>query len=278
MRSSAARRSASSALCATPMSAAAISRIASRPFAMPKSSTSAVWQAKPSHERNAAHFAQEARLAHAGVAAHVDGAAPASGTAAPERGRELREFGLAPDERLPVVQRRPRQIVAEPEDAQRCVDAFRTGAMNRVAAHDTVHRGMHALVEHRFAGTREPDQAGREIHGLADHGVGAVLRTAETAGDDFARRNADVHRERPAQLRGKRRHCALDLGGRSHRACGVVTVRDRRAEHGHDCIADVLVDAAATANHDPVERLEIAAEQGVQVLGVELLRQPCVAA
>jgi hypothetical protein len=53
---------------------------------------------------------------------------------------------------------------------------------------------------------------------------------------------------------------------------------ERRAEHGHHGIANVLVNCAAGANHDAVETLKIASKQSVHLFGIERLREPRVAA
>ena len=64
-------------------------------------------------------------------------------------------------------------------------------------------------------------------------------------------------------------HRAMDLGRGAHRAHRVVVVRDRRAEHGHHRVADVLVDAAAEALDDLVGDLVEPPEHRVHVLRIE---------
>ena len=76
----------------------------------------------------------------------------------------------------------------------------------------------------------------------------------------------------------KRRHGVADRERGADRALGVVAVGDRGAEHRHDAVADVLVDACRRSSLDQaVDEAEEAAEQGVHLLGVELAGQPGVA-
>ena len=58
---------------------------------------------------------------------------------------------------------------------------------------------------------------------------------------------------------------------RAHGALRVVLVRDRRAEHGHDRVADELLDRAAVSLELLAHAREIRREQGAHVLGIELL-------
>jgi hypothetical protein len=82
-----------------------------------------------------------------------------------------------------------------------------------------------------------------------------------------------VRRQRLADLGRQRGHRLVDLARRAHGALDVVAVRDRRAEHRHRRVADVLVDAAAAARDRPVDELEEAAEQPVHLLRVALGRE-----
>jgi hypothetical protein len=61
------------------------------------------------------------------------------------------------------------------------------------------------------------------------------------------------------------------LEGRAHGALGVVLVRGGRAPHGHDRVADELLDHAAVALHRLCRGLEVPVEDGTHVLGVAAL-------
>ena len=66
-------------------------------------------------------------------------------------------------------------------------------------------------------------------------------------------------------------HGVADGQRRAHRARSIVAMGDRRTEHGHDAVADMLVDVAAMLGHDPVDALEEGVEERVDLLGVELV-------
>ena len=87
----------------------------------------------------------------------------------------------------------------------------------------------------------------------------------------------DVHAQAAPDLGGDRRHGVADGQRGAHRPLGVVAVGQRRAEHRHDAVADVLVDPAAVLLDQAVDALEEAAEQRVHLLGVELAAQRRVA-
>jgi hypothetical protein len=82
-----------------------------------------------------------------------------------------------------------------------------------------------------------------------------------------------VRRQRLAGFGGQRRHRLVDLARGAHRALDVVPVRDRRAEHRHRRVADVLVDGPAGTRDRAVDELEEAAEEPVHFLGVDLGRE-----
>jgi hypothetical protein len=86
-----------------------------------------------------------------------------------------------------------------------------------------------------------------------------------------------VHRHRAADLRSKIWHGITDRERSARGALGVVAVGDWRAEHRHDAVADVLVDAAAEALDNAVDAGEEPLEHGMNVLGVQLLAEAGVA-
>ena len=69
-----------------------------------------------------------------------------------------------------------------------------------------------------------------------------------------------------AILRSEPGHRLLYRQGGAHCPLRVVAVGDGGAEHGHDAVADVLVDSAAMALDDAVDGVEERAEQPVELL------------
>jgi hypothetical protein len=65
-----------------------------------------------------------------------------------------------------------------------------------------------------------------------------------------------------------------DLERGADGALSVVAVGERHAEHRHDAVANVLVDCAAVQLDGPIDAIEEAAEQGVDLFGVELASDP----
>ena len=76
-----------------------------------------------------------------------------------------------------------------------------------------------------------------------------------------------------ARLVGQGRHPLVNVERGAHRAQRVVVVGDRCTEQRHDIVAHMLVDRAAIALDDAVDRLEIAVEQRVGRLGAERARK-----
>ena len=66
---------------------------------------------------------------------------------------------------------------------------------------------------------------------------------------------------------------ALDGERGAHRALGVVLLRLRIAEEGHQPVAELLQDMAAETRHRGGGRVEIGADQVAPVLGVQPSRR-----
>ena len=69
-------------------------------------------------------------------------------------------------------------------------------------------------------------------------------------------------------------HCLLDGQGGAHGALRVVAVRDGSTEHGHDTIANVLVDGPAVAVDGAIDRFKECAKQAMDLFRIEFARQP----
>ena len=229
-----------------------ISRTTSRPFAMPKSSTSPVWQANPAAraERAIRRRAAICRCRRRRARIRCRPNPPAA------------QLG----ERRQGAVQAPRHV--RRKDAARAVGAS-TKSMKRHAVSGAsmpftfassigAHRATPCVAACTASSSTvcpapaSFSEPGREIDRVADHRVSAMPGAAQAARHDFARCNPDVDRQR---LRRPRRRARASPDGsrlRARRANRVVAVRDRCAEHGHHRIADVLVDAAAKALDDPV--------------------------
>ena len=90
----------------------------------------------------------------------------------------------------------------------------------------------------------------REVHGVADERVLEALLATEQRGRDLAGRQPDAQAERRRVPRASQRRVELVLAlvhrhRRLERPIGVVGLRERRTEHGHHRVADVLHHGAA---------------------------------
>ena len=130
-------------------------------------------------------------------------------------------------------------------------------------------RALHVVRDDRFTAVRELRQARSEIHCIASDGVIAMGRAARRRGDNFSTRDADVCDERAVELHGQRGHCSVDVDGRAKRPLDVVAIRDRRAEHAHHGIADMLVDCAAPTRDHRIRALEETRQQSMRLLRVQ---------
>ena len=95
------------------------------------------------------------------------------------------------------------------------------------------------------------------------------------AGHDLARVHPDAHGETrrvvALELGVQRLECLTQLRRRAHRAQGVVLVHLRDAEHGHDGVADELLDDSSVAFDDLARELEVAREHPAETFRVEAL-------
>jgi hypothetical protein len=137
-------------------------------------------------------------------------------------------------------------------------------------------RRQHAA--HRIRNQNRParrsvGQARGEIHRIPGHGVLPVGRAPGAAGNDLTGGDADVHGDRAAEVGAERRHRVLDRERGAGGPLGIVAVGDRRPEHRHHAIADVLVDGSAESFDQIVDPFEEPLQQSMNLLGVELAAQ-----
>ena len=110
----------------------------------------------------------------------------------------------------------------------------------------------------------------RDVRRLAEHFAGGVDHDGAAfeadAGGKLGRARSGV----PGVEAGER---ALDGERRAHRALGVVLLRLRIAEQGHQPVAELFQHMAAEARHRGRRFVEIGADQIAPVLGVEPRRE-----
>ena len=121
------------------------------------------------------------------------------------------------------------------------------------------------------ASCRRIAQARGEVHRIAGDAVAAVAGAA--AGHDLAAGDADVHVQVTTELAAQIRHGVADRERGAHRPLRIVAVGDRRAEHRHCAVADVLVDSAPESLDQAVDQAEEAVGHLVHRLGPELVGQ-----
>ena len=205
--------------------------------------------------RRVLELLDQARLADPGLAAHVDGL-PAPARAAVGEGRaELAQLGVAARRAAGGPGRRAqRRAAATPAPARRSPSP-------RAAPAPRSRAGRQARAAPRPRPGSRPARAAsvRREARFTESPVtvySRCARAAGAAGDDLAAGDADVHVQVAAGLGRERRHGVADGQRGPHRPLGVVAVGDRRAEHRHDAVADVLVDPAAVLLDEAVGELE----------------------
>ncbi len=278
-RSCAARRPA-----ARPSSDATMSRIGSRPFAVPKSRTRPVVAGETPRPRRSAAIPPTSRdLPMPGSPRTIDERARVAGGACPHRpprAARARRRDRRTDARR-RRRRRPRRVPRSRQAASGAVDALEREP-HRAAAQraSSATRVVHGLVEHDLACAGDFEEPRREI---------------DRRRRSPCRRDAGRCRRRSRRPRRPQGRCArpaarpTTLATPRHRADNsrrrhgsardrIVAVRNRRAEDRHHGVADVLVHAAAETLDDRVDGAEEPFQQLADVFGVRALRQPRVAA
>ena len=178
------------------------------------------------------------------------------------RGRHA-PHGVLGDQAHGLPRRHPLRLALQVERLELLVpDRGVRGAHGALADGDAARRGR-AL------------KPGGDVHGVAGDGVGV----ADRAGEHLAGVHAHAQREV-----GARRQAVVHLGHRvlhaeprAHRPLGIVLVGHRRAEDGHDVVADVLVDGAAVALDLPAEAHERTVHERLHRLRVHPLGEGRVA-
>ena len=171
-----------------------------------------------------------------------------------------RELALASDEQRLVP---PLRRV---EHAQEPVRRNRFGLALQFERLDRLDLGCVADERERRPSEQHLARPGRLLQSRGDvHCV--ACQPVLGPGDDLAGHDADP----PLQPELRQRVPHLDC--RTQRAERVVLVHDRNAEHGHHCVADELLHAAAVPLGDPLHPLEVAREQCSQPFRIEPLAE-----
>ena len=134
------------------------------------------------------------------------------------------------------------------------------GGVARARAHDHLPRDGSRL------------EAGRRVRHVAHHGVLAVLGWTHDAGHHLARVDSDVDRALDAGVPRR-----LDLGDHFQRAphcpLGIVLMRGRRTEHGHDAVTEHVHDRPAVPDHVLAHLTRHVGADGLHLFGVPVLGQ-----
>ena len=103
------------------------------------------------------------------------------------------------------------------------------------------------------------------IDHIAGHESLSAFRPSVEIDDHLSGVDTDADGERLCERGGER---VDDRERGSHGALGVILVRERCAEHGHDGIADELLDGTAERLDAPPQQLVVVAETSLDVFGV----------
>ena len=168
---------------------------------------------------------------------------------------QLAQLLLAPDERR-LEGIRPALAATLGHDAHRPPGRNRRGlALQRVVAErleddGALRRPTRGLADEHGPCLRDALEARRGVDEVAGHHalVRRVQRDRRLAGQDAGS---------SLEVGVQRLDCVDELQPCADRALGVVLVGDRRAPHGHDRVADELLDDPAVHLHDPRRGVEI---------------------
>ena len=248
----------------------------------PEGDAVAVREAAAAHDARARagardDLARQPRLADAGVADQRDEARRSGLRHLAQRLVDRLQLLLAADDRRVEP---PRVAFAsarrnEPVRRNALLLALQLERLDRLDLHRVAHQAIGRVADVDLVRRRRLLEPRRDVDGVA--GGELLVRGGVVVGDDLAGVDAGAHRQLDAVVRrellvdGAQRR--LHAGGRAHGAQRVVLVLHRQAEHGHDRVADVLLDLAAVARDLRRHRREVAVLDLVQRLGVEALAE-----
>ncbi len=203
---------------------------------------------------------------------------------------DLHELAFALNSARPAAHKE-RELVLAADERRQCSRPAAPAAA--AGAHDAVERDrlrdplelLRALVFNNEQPRRLPQDArsdehrpqfGRGLHSrrnvrrVAEHFAGGVDHDGAALDADAGGKLRRARSGVPGVEAGER---ALDGERRAHRALGVVLLRLRIAEQGHQSVAEFLQHVAANSRHRVRGLAEIGADQVAPVLGAEPRRQ-----
>ena len=217
----------------------------------------------------------EARLAHPRGPEDGEEVAGALPHSASERVGEEHPLAAAADDRRLEPRRVPGRVrmnLEQPVGGDRLVLALHGQRLERLHDDGVAGEAVRHLADEDLAGRGRLLEALGDVDRLARH---EALGTARVAGDHLtaghSRAHGDAHAEVALELFVELGQRVAELDDRPQRAQRVVLVDDRRAEDGHDRVADELLHRPAVALEDRPHAREVAIHDPAQLLGVVAL-------
>jgi hypothetical protein len=218
---------------------------------------------------------RDPRLADAGRSDDRDQVGPELGHGALPDGFQEAQLAAAADERR--RRRRPFGRRADRRDREPRLDrvalALGLDGLELAVADHVSRRPVRLLADHQPACRRRGLQPRGGVHDVAQRERHARLRSGSDGDHGLARVDGRAHRDRVVgSLAAQPLDRVDDAESRADRALSVVAVRHRRAEDGHDGVADELLDGALETLDLPLgARVELL-ERVADVLGIGSIR------
>lgn len=200
-------------------------------------------------------FFDQTALADAGLAAQQHRLTVAG--AGIHQSCELAQLGVAADE---YEVTRMTLVALEGAHAAYLDRAIKTPNLkfaHRVTIGLVFHRTPDLVGNQGLTGPGEIVETRRQIHRITGHRIFCMGSAAGAAGHHHAAGDANMGLHFAADRLGKAGHGLLNIECRADRAKRVVVMSGESAEHGHDRVADMLVDGPAKVFDDLVNGLEI---------------------
>jgi len=222
--------------------------------------------------QRAQELIHQARLANTGGAENREQVAEALADDVRERVLEELALAIAAHHRRGVPPRYRRRCDGDQAKGRHRLGlSLRLQRFDRLDLNSVADEAQCLLAEQDLTGLRCLLQAGCDVHCVP--GCEAFLR----AGDDLTRVHAHAQLEpgpvRALELLVQAGETSAQLVSSAHRPEGVVLVKGRHTEDGHDRIADELLDGASVPLHDRLRGLEVTTHDAPQALRVDPLAE-----